>query len=46
MKEVIQNVELAFEEKGLKRVQMPAKIYLFYTRYNGDLRGDALLSRG
>jgi alanine dehydrogenase len=38
MKEVIQNVELAFKEKGLKRVQMPAKIYLFYTQYNGDLR--------
>lgn len=31
-------VESAFKEKGLKRVQMPAKIYLFYKKYNGDLR--------
>jgi len=38
MKEVMENVELAFKEKGLKRVQMPAKIYLFYRKYNGDLR--------
>ncbi|MEM2911690.1 MAG: alanine dehydrogenase [Candidatus Bathyarchaeia archaeon] len=38
MKEVIEKVELAFKEKGLKRVQMPAKIYVFYTKYNGDLR--------
>jgi alanine dehydrogenase len=38
MKEVIEAVELAFKEKGLKRVQMPSKLYLFYTKYNGDLR--------
>lgn len=38
MKEVIDAVEVAFREKGLKRVQMPAKIYLFYTKYDGDLR--------
>lgn len=38
MREVIECVELAFREKGLKRVQMPAKIYLFYSKYNGDLR--------
>ncbi|MEM3581013.1 MAG: alanine dehydrogenase [Candidatus Bathyarchaeia archaeon] len=38
MGEVIESVELAFREKGLKRVQMPAKIYLFYSKYNGDLR--------
>ncbi|MEM3549617.1 MAG: alanine dehydrogenase [Candidatus Bathyarchaeia archaeon] len=38
MKEVMDNVELAFKEKALKRVQMPAKIYLFYSKYDGDLR--------
>ena len=38
MDEVLQAVELAFAEKGLKRVQMPAKLYIFYKRYNGDLR--------
>ena len=38
MDEVIKVVESAFREKGLGRVQMPAKIYLFYKKYNGDLR--------
>jgi alanine dehydrogenase len=38
MPEVMNAVEEAFKEKGLKRVQMPAKIYLFYKKYNGDLR--------
>ena len=38
MNEVIEAVESAFKEKGLGRVQMPAKIYLFYKKYNGDLR--------
>jgi len=38
MKEVIEAVELAFKEKGLGRVQMPPKPYIFYSRYNGDLR--------
>ncbi|MEM2972104.1 MAG: alanine dehydrogenase [Candidatus Bathyarchaeia archaeon] len=38
MREVMDAVEIAFKEKSLKRVQMPAKIYLFYERYNGDLR--------
>lgn len=38
MDEVLQAVELAFAEKGLKRVQMPAKLYIFYKKYNGDLR--------
>lgn len=38
MKEVMEKIEVAFKEKGLKRVQMPAKIYLFYHKYNGDLR--------
>ena len=38
MKEVIEAVELAFKEKGLGRVQMPPKPYIFYSKYNGDLR--------
>jgi alanine dehydrogenase len=38
MREVIEAVEKAFREKGLKRVQMPAKVYLFYKKFNGDLR--------
>jgi len=38
MDEVLAAVESAFKEKGLGRVQMPAKLYLFYREYNGDLR--------
>lgn len=38
MDEVMEAVESAFKEKGLGHVQMPAKIYLFYKKYNGDLR--------
>lgn len=38
MSDVIEAVEFAFREKGLKRVQMPPKVYLFFDRYNGDLR--------
>ncbi|MBS7646497.1 MAG: alanine dehydrogenase [Candidatus Bathyarchaeia archaeon] len=38
VREVMEMVEVAFREKGLKRVQMPTKTYLFYTRYEGDLR--------
>ena len=38
MKRVIELVEFAFREKGLKRVQMPPKQYLFFTKYGGDLR--------
>lgn len=38
MSEVLNVVEQAFKEKGLKRVQMPPKPYLFYHKYNGDLR--------
>lgn len=38
MSEVVEAVESAFKQKGLGRVQMPAKIYLYYTKYNGDLR--------
>ncbi|MBS7611736.1 alanine dehydrogenase [Candidatus Bathyarchaeota archaeon] len=36
--EVIKAVEQAFAEKSLGKVQMPAKTYLFYHKYNGDLR--------
>jgi alanine dehydrogenase len=36
--EVVEAVESAFKQKGLGRVQMPAKIYLYYRKYNGDLR--------
>ncbi len=38
MPEVIEAVELAFKQKGYGRVQMPAKTYLHYKKYNGDLR--------
>ena len=38
MQEVMEAVELALAEKGLNRVQMPPKLYLFFKRYNGDLR--------
>jgi len=38
MDEVMEAVESAFSEKGLDRVQMPAKLYLFYGKYSGDLR--------
>lgn len=38
MEDVIRAVEEAFRAKGLGQVQMPAKTYLFYTKYDGDLR--------
>jgi len=38
MDEVMDVVESAFKEKGLDQVQMPAKLYLFYKKHNGDLR--------
>ena len=38
MSEVVEAVESAFKEKGLGRVQMPAKIYLYYREHDGDLR--------
>lgn len=38
MDEVMEAVEHAFREKGLGQAQMPAKIYIFYKKYNGDLR--------
>lgn len=36
--EVMEAVELAFAEKALNRAQMPFKPYIFYKKYNGDLR--------
>jgi len=38
MSNAIELVERAFMEKGLGRVQMPAKTYLFFNKYDGDLR--------
>jgi alanine dehydrogenase len=38
LSEVFEAVESAFRQKGLGRVQMPAKIYLYYKKYGGDLR--------
>ena len=38
LSEVVEAVELAFKKKGLGRVQMPAKIYLYYRKHDGDLR--------
>lgn len=31
-------VELAFREKGIGKVQMLPKIYLFFSKYGDDLR--------
>jgi alanine dehydrogenase len=38
MSEVMEAVELAFRQKGIGRVQMPAKVFLYYRKYDGDLR--------
>jgi len=38
MKGVLGAVEDAFRHKGLGKAQMPAKVYLFYEKYDGDLR--------
>lgn len=38
VQEAMESVELAFKMKGLKRAQMPSKQYLFFGKYNGDLR--------
>ncbi|MBM4240518.1 MAG: alanine dehydrogenase [Euryarchaeota archaeon] len=38
MKEVIKTVETGYREHAKRRVQMPAKKYLFFKKYNGDLR--------
>ena len=38
MKDVLGAVENAFKHKGLDKVQMPPKLYIFYQKYDGDLR--------
>jgi alanine dehydrogenase len=38
MKDVLGAVEDAFRHKGLGKVQMPPKAYLFYEKFDGDLR--------
>jgi alanine dehydrogenase len=38
MREVIKAVEDAFRYHGLRRIQMPPKVYLYFEKYNGDLR--------
>lgn len=38
MKEVIECVETAYTVHATRNVQMPAKKYLFFKKYNGDLR--------
>nr|HML26598.1 ornithine cyclodeaminase family protein [Methanomethylovorans sp.] len=38
MQSTIEAVEKGFKQHGLKKVQMPAKSYLFFEKHNGDLR--------
>ena len=38
IEEVMEVVENAFREKALGYVQMPPKVYLYFSRYNGDVR--------
>lgn len=38
MNDVLAAVETAFRLRGLGRVQMPPKMYLFFEKYNGDIR--------
>ncbi|MCS7117268.1 MAG: alanine dehydrogenase [Thaumarchaeota archaeon] len=38
MREAITAVEMAYREKGLARVQMPPKTYLYFDGFDGDLR--------
>jgi alanine dehydrogenase len=38
MPDVIRLVEKAFGEKGRKKIQMPPKSYLYFSKFNGDLR--------
>ncbi len=38
MKEVIENVETAYSFHAERKVQMPAKEYIFYKKFRGDLR--------
>lgn len=38
IKKVIDAVERAFLDYGMEKVQMPAKLYLYFPEYHGDLR--------
>ena len=38
MKGTMEVVEEAFRQHGLKKVQMPPKLYLYFKNHNGDLR--------
>ena len=38
MKDSLRVVEEAFRQHGLKKVQMPSKLYLYFKKHNGDLR--------
>ena len=38
IEEVIKEVENAFKERALGYTQMPPKVYLYFSKYNGDLR--------
>jgi alanine dehydrogenase len=38
MKDSLRVVEEAFRQHGLKKVQMPPKLYLYFKNHNGDLR--------
>jgi alanine dehydrogenase len=38
MKDTLKVVEGAFRQHGLKKVQMPPKLYLYFKNHNGDLR--------
>ncbi|VVB86247.1 Alanine dehydrogenase [uncultured archaeon] len=38
MQGTIKVVEEAFRQHGLKKVQMPPKLYLYFKKHNGDLR--------
>lgn len=38
MKSALGVVEEAFRQHGLKKVQMPPKLYLYFQKHNGDLR--------
>ena len=38
MKRALKVVEEAFRQHGLKKVQMPPKLYLYFKNHNGDLR--------
>lgn len=38
MKGALRVVEEAFRQHGLKKIQMPSKLYLYFKKHNGDLR--------